>query len=219
MGKRGPKPKTDYAGESRVHSIRIRSDLHSLLRAAAAARGKTLSDEIQNRVRRTFIDDEKISEAFGSRQNFWILRVVASAIGRAYNPNQPEADWLKDSFLFDQAIKTIVAVLNAIRPPGPIEEPSDRLNAALANVMPKSAAAGLWKGVQDADPSMPLNEGTRQRHLAALFKAELGEIAARPKIISGTAKEIRRAVAKMDKEAEKTTAVNPSKGRKKGTNK
>src|SRR4051794_16237751 len=107
MGKRGPKPKTVYPGESRVHSIRIRSDLYALLAESAKSRGKTFSDEIQSRLRRTFQDDEKTTAAFGHPQTFLIMRIAAMAIERCAATLDIKDNWLEDSTAFDLAQGTI----------------------------------------------------------------------------------------------------------------
>jgi hypothetical protein len=206
MGKRGPKVKTEYPGVSRVHSIRLRSDLHAFLSDAAKRRGKSLSDEIQNRLRRTLFEEEKIADQFGDRQTFFLMRMIALAIQQMWNPDLPSASWLDDPFAFDQALKTANNVLAAIRPPGAIEKQSDPILDVAAQIRPNQSAAMLWKSVQDADPALPLHEGSRVEHLLGTIKAELGDVVRRPRIFAGNSDDFARYAEELRAEENKQAA-------------
>jgi hypothetical protein len=214
MGKRGPAPKGEYTGKSKVLSTRIRPDTREALSAAAKASGRSLSQEIEHRLRRSFLEDEKIADMFGTRQTFLIMRITALALQRAWNPDKPEADWLNDPFAFEQAVKIVAAVLEAIRPPGEIEPQSDVLQDVI-KMAPTQTSATLWKAIQDANPALPLTEGTRKQHLASILKTDLGEIANRPKIFYGTAKDIRRHADELEKEEQKKAQQFQKRGRRK----
>jgi hypothetical protein len=197
MGKRGPAPKGEYGGKSKVFSTRIRPDLRESLDSAARSSGRSLSQEVEHRLRRTFIEDEKIGDAFGSRQNFLIMRIVALTMQFQWNPffthGWYEKNWLDDPLMFDQVRKTVNRVLEAIRPRGPVTSSVvstrrgtfrawDPEGIATTEFLAHQVAHGLWKSVQEADPSLPLHKGTRAQHLAGLLKSELGEIASRPRV-------------------------------------
>ena len=127
MGKRGPRAKGEYGDKSAVLSTRISADLRTHLEHAVRESGHTLSREIEHRLRRTFIEDEQIASAFGDRQTYLIMRIIALALQRVWNPDRSDTDWLSDPYTFDQALQTVTAILEAIRPKEPIEPLSDHL--------------------------------------------------------------------------------------------
>src|SRR5665213_3311745 len=118
MGKRGPSPQGEYSGKSKVFSTRIRADLRSSLDAAAKVSGRSLSQEVEHRLRRTFVDEDRSENAFGSRRNYLLMRMAATALQSAQNPQNPKAEWLDDPVAFDQAMKFLNAVLKQVRPKG-----------------------------------------------------------------------------------------------------
>ncbi|MER8745857.1 hypothetical protein NKH54_22635 [Mesorhizobium sp. M1004] len=156
------------------------------LEKAAAARGSTISDEIQRRLRRTFSDDEKIADQFGDSQTYMMMRTIALAIqwsgvgGIASHPN-----WLNDPAWFDLAVKTVNRLLEAVRPEGDTQPnvkgpASSDIDAALEYTQ-NFVAGAVWRDVQDADTSAPINKGTRYEHKLRLIKDEIGQVAARSK--------------------------------------
>ncbi|RWM08944.1 hypothetical protein [Mesorhizobium sp.] len=185
MAKRGPKPKTQFPGPSVVFSSRMAPELKAELEKAAAARGGTLSDEIQRRLRRTFSDDEKIADNFGDSQTYMMMRTIALAVQWSGVGTAGLGNWLSDPAWFDNAVKTINRLLEAVRPEGDPRpnikgpSPSD-IDAVLAYTQDFVSSA-LWLEIQDADPSAPINKGTRYEHKLRLIKDEIGHVAARSK--------------------------------------
>ena len=210
MGKRGPAPKGEYANKSSVFSTRIRPDLRASLVAAAKKRGRSLSQEVENRLRRTFIEDEKMEVAFGSRTNFLILRIVGLAMQYAnHHPASRSLEWTDDPVAFDTVVKCVGNVLGALRPrerPPSLVAPqgrdeADPRDAVTTEFISKNVAALLWTAVQEADPALPLNRGTRYDLLNAQLKADLGPLAERsplrPLGREDTSPEIKQAAAAM----------------------
>lgn len=184
MGKRGPKPRGEYAGKSKVLSTRIRPDLRAALDAASKESGRSLSQEIEHRLRRTFTDEKEIRDRFGSRENFYIMRAIDLAIQTVVMREESVAEWLNDRETFDRVCKTIGVVLDAIRPPDLTPEELEYSAGLDADMHSDSEtlAALVWKSIQDADPSLPLDKGSILDHRLALLKSELGAIAKRPKL-------------------------------------
>ena len=82
MGKRGPQPRGEYGGKIRrtaVLSTRLH-DTRSRLVAAKEASGRSLSQELEHRLRRTFIDDDKAVDFYGSESNAAIVKLIGSVI-------------------------------------------------------------------------------------------------------------------------------------------
>ena len=124
------------------------------------------------------------------------------------HPN-PDADWLDDPAVFEIAYRTIVKLLDGVRPPGPVPELS-----VFAEFGTINNPAMLWLGIQGADSSLPLGVSQRQ-HLANVIKADLGNIADRPKIVIGSADDFRRAAAEMEGGATPPTTKRRKKGKSK----
>jgi hypothetical protein len=177
---KGPAPRGEYVGKSSVFSTRIRPDLRQKLEQGAKKSGRSLSQEIEHRLRRTFVEDEKISEMFGDRRTFLLMQMMAMAI-RFKGDNRPPGEWLENPEDFEIAIAAALSVLEAVRPPGPVDPDNPFL--AFAN---KAKAAGIsfdiWNEIKNADPALPITRGTRADHWNAMAKADLGEIADRVRL-------------------------------------
>jgi hypothetical protein len=174
----GKKPQGPYAGKSVVFSTRITPDLRARLGAAAAAKkGYSLSQEIEERLRDSFILEQKISDSFGSEQNYLIMRIVALVM-----QSLRSKDWMTDPGSFELVLRTIVNVLEQIRPSPPLTE-AERgpMQRALDDYSSKQISAALWTSIQEADVAAPISKGSRKDHLLGLLKRRLGPIANRPR--------------------------------------
>lgn len=182
MGKRGPAPKGEYTGKSKVLSTRITPELREALEAAKAKSRRSLSQEIEDRLQRTFIEDQNIALAFGSRLNFTVLRIVAMAIQLGtihYRGNDDdEALWLDDPHLFDQTVKTVVRVLESFRPPMQ-REAAPRAGAPSPEVIAELVSLSMVGTVVAANPSAPLHTVTLDEHRMGRMKSELGPLLSR----------------------------------------
>jgi hypothetical protein len=170
----GKKPKGPYAGKSLVFSTRITPDLRERLGVAAAEKGYSLSQEIEERLRDSFTLDEKIADSFGSEQNYLVVRAMALAMQSIRSK-----DWMADPYAFELVLKTIVNVLEQIRPPS--EGKKDPKSAAIEDWGAQRQAAMLWTSIQEADVAAPIGKGSRRDHLLGLLKRRLGPIADRPR--------------------------------------
>ncbi|GJE41858.1 hypothetical protein [Methylobacterium soli] len=174
MGKRGPIPKGEYVGQTAVLSTRITPDLRALLEAEVEKSGKTLSREIEHRLRRSFVEDDKISEAFGSRRNYALMRTISMVLEFWHNPSDLQADWTEDPIAYDQVCKKIDGVLRAMRPTGSSNELSSD-DRVLADLSVRSHPAGILDDVQRAAAAIPLGGGRRSRVLSTI-KSDLGSL-------------------------------------------
>jgi hypothetical protein len=187
MGKRGPAPKGEFEGKSRVFSTRIREDTRSALEDAARKSGRSLSQEIESRLQRTFTEDRTIDAAFGSRRNYALMVMLANVINWTENQtSSAKADWVDDPYSFDLVVRGINALLEHFKPPGPIPQTI-------------GAATEILYDVQTADLSLALNAGTRRQHRAKMLRADMGDLADRPRLFGGSAAET-RAINKLAQE-------------------
>lgn len=181
MGKRGPAPKGEYAGQTAVLSTRITPELRARLEEAVERTGKTLSREIEHRLRRSFLEEEKIADTFGSNRDYAIMRMLAAQIAPMVNLQKPGADWTKDPYLFDQVVKSMATSLELIRPEGVVPEKTSGLDHG-GNRQGEIRAVELLRSVRLADPGIPLSLADDEGRLVARLKDDLGEIADRIRV-------------------------------------
>src|SRR5881275_67305 len=159
---KGPVPRGEYVGKSSVFSTRIRPDLRQKLEQAAKKTGRSLSQEIEHRLRRSFVEDEKISEMFGDRRTFLLMQMMAMAIRFKGDKGQP-GEWLENPDDFEIAIAAALAVLEAVRPPGSVDRDNPFL--AFANrAQADTISSKIWNAVKTANPGLPMTRGTRSDH-------------------------------------------------------
>ena len=86
MGKRGPKPKGEYGGKggrTAVLSTRLQRDTRARLVAAAKANVRSLSQELEHRLRRTFTEDDKAIDWYGTQQTEAVVKLIGATIQSA----------------------------------------------------------------------------------------------------------------------------------------
>lgn len=162
--KRGPAPRGEYAGKSAVLSTRIQPETRGHLVGAAKASGRSLSQEIEYRLQRTFIEDKNIIDAFGSRRNYALMKIIASVIEAISSPSE---DWMSSSLQFDQVQNGLNAVLDRIRPRGPEQEEAERRGG--------EEALAILKDILTADRSIGL-AASREERTKANIRGDMGEI-------------------------------------------
>jgi hypothetical protein len=204
MGKRGPAPSGEYSDKTQVLSTRISAGLRANLATAAKSSGHTLSREIEHRLRRTFSDDAKISDAFGDRRNYALMKMISSVVEAVVNRKILSAvtakqlkklHWLDDPYAFDQAIRAIAAVLDAIRPPGEIPQSLDEvLDQYGGTFQGKFNAIETLRDIQTASDQLPLpsTKGTRHQHKMSALKSDIGDLADRAQIRGRSANDTRK---------------------------
>lgn len=135
MGKRGPAPKGQYENKTSVLSTRITSELREALEASARQSGRSLSQEIEHRLRRSFKEDRKLVDRFGGRQMYAVFQTAALVAELRLGHGNDV--WLRDPHFFDQTLKAIVAVLEQFRPP------PDAKSIRVQGSVPKSGSGRL----------------------------------------------------------------------------
>jgi hypothetical protein len=173
---KGPTPRGEYAGKSSVFSTRIRPDLRKKLEQGAKQSGRSLSQEVEHRLRRSFVEDEKISDTFGDRRTFLIMKMIAMGINLPRMREEANVSWLDDPYYFDLSIGTALSILEAIRPKGEITAPENDIVRLVAYARAEGTAQNLWGNVLRADPALPITAGSNLEHWFAMAKADLGQI-------------------------------------------
>jgi hypothetical protein len=175
MGKRGPKPRGEYGGKggrTAVLSTRLQSDTRARLVAAAKGKGRSLSQELEHRLRRTFTEDDKAVEWYGSEQTAAVVRLIGATIqsASARVSKRGKHDWLKEQWLFDDVMTAIRHVLLWFRPGG---------DSGLREITLGSGTDPVDQLIDEirlSDPSLPMKAGSTRQHAMAMLKDKLGNL-------------------------------------------
>jgi hypothetical protein len=171
MGKRGPQPKGEYGGRherTAVLSMRLRPETRSRLEAAARQSKRSVSQEAEHRLRRTFGEDDDEISRYGSRQNSAIVSLIGAAIRST--SHRERHDWLKEQWLFDDVMAAIRHVLLWFRPGG---------DSGLHQITMSSGTARadqLINELRSADPALPITRGAARQHTLGRLKEKLGSL-------------------------------------------
>jgi hypothetical protein len=110
MARTGPAPKGEYVDKAKTLSTRITADLRAALDSAKEKSGRSLSQEIEYRLRRSFEEDTKIKDIFGGRENYAIARLIGCLL------DSHGSDWKTDAENFDYVIASVALVLRLFGP-------------------------------------------------------------------------------------------------------
>lgn len=207
MAKRGRKPQGEYANKIATISTRVTADLRQALQQARDESGRSLSQEIESRLRRSFDIETNIMDAFGDRRTYAFFRSMGAVVGTLYNPEDPDRFWLDDPYQFEQATRAIKGVLAALRPDGQTELQTDsELLKAGAELQGLERAAYVVEAVRRADP-----HGWAP---ADRIRSDLGAAGARiPPLVRVTAKEARAWADQLDKAEQKANPKTKRRGK------
>ena len=208
MGKRGPAPKGEYVGQTAVLSTRLTPDLRRRLEVEVEQKpNNTISREVERRLRASFVQDDAIIDAFGSRENYALMRVISMVLELWQNPSDLTADWRQDPTAYDQVCKKVMNVLKAMRPEGEASKLSE-IEQVLADASAKEHPVLVLRQVQGADTAISLTD-TKQKRVLSTIKGDLGDMIDRPQFFRGTAEQMRA-------EADRLDQANPSPPKSKG---
>jgi hypothetical protein len=184
MGKRGPQPKGEYGGKigrTAVLSTRLQPDTRARLSEAAKANRRSLSQELEHRLRGSFIQDDNIVDFYGSQPNAAIVKLLGATIqstctswlvktadGWVPDLDKDPGGWLRDPKLFDQVLTAIVHTLMWFRPRGGRDDQFFFYN---------STAEQIINEIRSADPSLPITKRSKRQHAMAMLKDKLGDLA------------------------------------------
>jgi len=175
LGK-GPRPKGEYVGKSSVFSTRIRPDLRKSLERAAKTSGRSLSQEVEHRLRRSFVEDDKIADAFGDRRTYRLMRLMSDAL-QLSQKHENDENWLDDWSRFRLALAAMGSVVAAIGPPAPpsLGEGNDADVQRATGAVGATIAAKIWQGVVEANHSIELGSGSLADHINSIARSDIGD--------------------------------------------
>lgn len=186
MGKRGPAPSD--SPRSKLTAVRLPTALAENIESAAKSKGKSISEELVNRLERTFTDDKHIVDAFGHVDNYLLMKLASFALQKSDN-------WLHDANAFDSCMRTLVDVLERVRPGGPRDARELAMSILGEDVGASLYADALWSVVQEATAAKPLQLRTDIEHLALRLKSQMGDVVMRPDPLAGSRRDARERLA------------------------
>lgn len=187
----GPKP----AG-TKSQTARLTFGLLAQLGGAAKKRKVSLTQEIENRLSRSFLADTVVANEFGDQQLYAVARIVFAAARSTVNrrieppkdghaPDGPPAkSWLHDARAFDAAVAAINKLFELIRPVG---GPSN----TDATYQPEFNALETVLEIQKAPAAQPVKASRHTRAMVSLRK-DLGDVVDRAVIRGDSAEQIRK---------------------------
>jgi hypothetical protein len=168
LAKRGPgRPRKEGETKRAFFQTRLRESVKKRLEERAATEGRSLSEEIEVRLDRSFerqdILPQVLELAYGRKLAalLQILGRAMSGVGQRAMFEQTHSlpspdDWFSDPFAFDQVIWAVETILQGICPPGdrsfkpPI---GGYMTAVTSEVLGQHLAAGLLYSL--ANPELP----------------------------------------------------------------
>jgi hypothetical protein len=161
MPRRAAKSRKSSAVSGKRYPLNMRTTFEARqeLERAAAASGRSLAQEVEHRLNRSFVEDGKIAEMFGDRRTFVLMQMMAQAVHFGHTPSNPT--WLDDPIEFEKAISAALRILEAVQPEGswPADAPTERH----VQVSGQRIAMNIWRAIKRADLRLPL-DGTDEDH-------------------------------------------------------
>jgi Arc-like DNA binding dprotein len=126
--------------------LRTKEALRARLEKAAHRSGRSMNAEIVERLEQSFSREAEASRLFdaffGGADFFGLLKLVSSAMQEAgrsagfYSAKSIEGSigWMDNPYAYDQAVKACSRVLEAYRPKGKVEVPSDSEGVPLNDI-------------------------------------------------------------------------------------
>lgn len=147
-------------------SIRLSKDLRARLeKARHGPEGeRSLSHEVEMRLKQSFDLDGQIKKRFGSAGTYWLLQLIASGISLIErNCNRGTEDpkrWLEDRFIFDQVATMADFMLSHFRPSGRTRIPKHMRAERFREAYGRDVASYILAGLEFTDQNPKLNDGT-----------------------------------------------------------
>jgi hypothetical protein len=163
-----------------VLSTRLQPDTRARLSDAAKTNRRSLSQELEHRLRASFIQDDNVVDFYGNQSNAAIVKLVGVVIqsictswlvktadGWVPDLNKDPGEWLRDPKLFDQVLTAIVHALMWFKPSGGLDEQFFFYH---------STAEGIIDEIRAADPALPITKKSTRQHAMAMLKDKLGDL-------------------------------------------
>lgn len=135
------------SGKRFALNMRTTAELRRKLEEAARVAGRSLTQETEYRLERSFEVDKHISDMFGDRRTFALMQLMAQAIQISLGKN-PTSFWLEDPRQFEMSVAAAAGVLEAVRPPGKNSAENDPLADVTLFTKGTYSAIRAWRAVK-----------------------------------------------------------------------
>jgi hypothetical protein len=183
MGKRGPQPQGEYGRKiprTAVLSTRVQPDTRARLLQSSKANRRSLSQELEHRLRGSFIEEDRVVDFYGGQPNAAILKLIGAVIqstctnrlvktedGWVPDLHKDPGEWLRDPKLFDEVLTAIIHTLMWFKPSGGRDEQL---------LIYHSTAERIIDEIRSSDPSVPIMKRSTRQHAMAMLKDKLGDL-------------------------------------------
>jgi len=116
MPKRGRPRKDDASRKSITLGIRVTPALRDQLEAARNDSSRTLSQEIEARLRLSFGEQQRAQEEFGGATNYFLFQAISRGIIRIQE--RTGRQWWEDRYTFNECQALMAAVWSRFKPRG-----------------------------------------------------------------------------------------------------
>jgi TraY domain-containing protein len=150
-GRMGRPTKAPTPGERNHLGLRVTAELKQRLEQAAERAGRSLSQDVEMRLERSFDFDA----ALGGNRLSKIIKAIAQAMKMAgeeaaEDAKIPVATWLSHPYPFDQAVKAALTLLECIRPPGDAAPPVRVVSEFDLRYLEGTGQRAAWRALRDS---------------------------------------------------------------------
>ena len=203
MARRGRPPRGEHRDVRERVSVRMTTELKGRLEAEARKSDRSLTQEVESRLRDSFEKDDRVTREFaGDRETLGLLRLIGQAV-RVLQAETGQT-WIKDRYTFDQVRRAVPALLDSFKPAGESRLPDDmpimtgidnpEARAQIRALMEKKDMGGMAAGLtlmrlvlasEETGSPADMSEGLqRSREVGQVLYEHL-----RDKTVGGTLKE------------------------------
>ena len=185
--KRGRPPLGEFENKTATLTTRITAELREALGNAAKGNGRSISQEVERRLRDSFDDKrildrrERVQRPFGGPENYALFRLISMA--RQNVELVARKTWMDDPYTFEQVLSAATTIWGSFRPEGEAAAPTNMKFPADPATLGYSAAWGALSQVTLADPEIPLpRKGvrySREATAASVIRRDLGKLTER----------------------------------------
>jgi hypothetical protein len=180
----GRKPSGEFSRLVSQLSIRMPAETRKQLESAAAARGRSVTQELLRRLHKSFDRDRDKVRSPEVRALCFLFGAIADRVAfpPVHGPDDVIPDWRTNPFLFAAFSLAVAKLLNALKPAGEIENPfinqdEDFLGDFMRRIyespetLSDYAVAEVWSVLQDTRPVVEL-KGPGASAIVAQWKQE-----------------------------------------------
>ena len=175
--KRGRPPQGPYSDKQKVISTRVTGDIRKALEDERKRTGRSLSQEIEMRLRQSFDHSLRVEETFGGPVNYGLFRLISTAMG--FVEQGTGKSWHEDAYTHAQFKQVVLTVLKTLRPKGKSEPPKELPWDIEPKSLGKAAAYGAMGQVSVAEDKPTVGMGRGALFFSTNIRRNLGHLAER----------------------------------------